>query len=360
MKKLIFIFITLLLCGCGESEKELAEAKALAEKEAEKEKKSFPIVIEEVGPGEIRRVLKSQARLESRKVAHISPQVAGKIEERLMEEGLVVKEGDILVKLSTPPGAEIDMQRIELKISQSSLKLSREKNLKKKAPAAIADTVIEQTELQLKELQLDLSKRKEEQALRTIKAPFDGALDSVQGDIGQQVGTGTVLAKLHDMSELRISVDTTEARLQELRLHQKVYLTLLSDQSQAEGQVALIPSSINQDTGSGKVIVKLKNRPKHWLAGAFVIVEFQMDLIKGDIVIDKNLIAYKQNRPYVWLAVEKEGTLIAKQVWIKIGQKDEGKAIITEGLILNDKLMIDGLKGMREGMRVHISKSDAS
>lgn len=346
------------MCGCGESEKELTEAKALAEKEAELEKKSFPVVLSKVGPGEIRRVLKSQARLESRKVAHISPLVAGKIEERFMEEGLVVEKGDVLVELSTPPGFEIDMQRLELKIAQSTLKLNREKNLKKKAPAAIADTVIEQSELQLKELQLDLSKRKEEQAYRSIKAPFGGALDAVQGDIGQQVGTGTVLAKLHDMSELRISVDTTEARLQELKLDQKVYLTLLSDQSHAEGRVALIPSSINQETGSGKVIVKLKERPKHWLAGAFVIVEFQMDLIKGDIVIDKNLIAYKQNRPYVWLAVEKDDVLVAKQVWVKVGQKDDDKAVILEGLIVNGKLITDGLKGMREGMRLHKSEQE--
>jgi len=346
----------LLIIGCGKSNLDNVSEKTSANVISE-EKKSFPVVIETVGPGEIRRVLKSQARLESKRIAHISSLVAGRIEARFMEEGLVVKAGDILVELSTPPGFDIEMQRLELNIEQSLLKLKREKNLKEKAPAAIADTMIEQTELQLKELQLDLAKKKEEHSYRVIKAPFDGALDSVQGDIGQQISNGTILAKLHDMSELRILVDTTEARMQELKLGQKVSLTLLSDQSQAEGEVALIPSSINHETGSGKVIVKLTDRPSHWLSGAFVIVEFQMELLKGDIAINKSLVAYKQNRPYVWAVDSKNGELVAKQVWVKLGEKDEDRVVITEGLIAGDRLIIDGLKGMREGLKLTISSN---
>jgi RND family efflux transporter MFP subunit len=350
MKTIRFFSIVLILAiiGCGE------KTEPTKKEDEDKVKKNFPVEFIEVGPGEIRRALQSQARLESKRMALISPQVSGRIESELMEEGMTVQEGDLLIQLSTPPGVHFEMERLALRIEQSELKLQRQKNLKKKAPAAISDATIEQTELELKGLILDLSKEKEEAEYRSIKAPFAGALDSVKGDIGQQVGPSTVLAKLHDLSELRISVDTTEARLQELRLGQKVLITLLSDQSQAEGQVAHLPSAINESSGSGKVIVKLKEHPKHWLAGAFVIVEFQMDLIKANLVIPKKYISYKQNRPYVWIATQKDDNSVAKQVFIEIGDKDENLAVITSGLKTNDKLIVEGLKGMREGMRLEL------
>lgn len=355
MKMIKFLGILFLLClyGCGNQ--------AEPEKQPEKpvEKKTFPVEVIKVGPGEIRRTLRSQSRLESKRTALISPQVSGRIEAEFMEEGMTVKEGALLIQLSTPPGVQIEMERLALKIDQSQLKLQRQKNLREKAPAAISDSTIEQTELELKGLMLDLSKQKEEANYRHIKAPFSGALNSVKGDIGQQVGPSTTLAKLHDLSELRISVDTTEARLHELKLGQKVMVTLLSDQSQAEGKVAHLPSAIDQNSGSGKVIVRLKNKPDHWLAGAFVIVEFQMDLIKGDIVIPKKYISYKQNRPYVWIASKKGEFPTAKQVFIEVGEKDEDYAVITSGLSTGHQLITEGLKGLREGMRLTLNSPKA-
>lgn len=345
--KLAAITILSFAVGCGgEAEPETKQL------EEEKPKKTFPVEVMEVGPGEIRRSLRSQSRLESKRTALISPQVSGRIESKFMEEGMVVHEGDLLIQLSTPPGVQIEMERLALKIEQSELKLKRQKNLKQKAPAAISDVTLEQSELELKGLVLDLSKQKEEADFRSIKAPFSGALNSVKGDIGQQVSPSTTLAKLHDLSELRISVDTTEARLQELKLDQKVWVTLLSDQSQAEGRVAHLPSAIDESTGSGKVIVRLKDKPEHWLAGAFVIVEFQMELIQADLVIPKKYISYKQNRPYVWIATKKENHFIAKQVYIEIGEKDEDLAVITSGLHPGNKLIVEGLRGLREGMRL--------
>lgn len=356
MKKywIVALVSSLGLVGCWDSSSKDSES-TTKEEQSEKPKKVFPVQVEQVGPGELRRVLKSQARLESKRVANVSPLVSGRIENRWMEEGMIVDQGSRLIQLTTPPGVEIEMQRLELKIEQSELKLSRQKNLKERAPAAVADTTIEQAEMQLKELQLDLAKKREEADCRMIEAPFKGALNQVTGDIGQQVNTGTVLAKLHDLSELRISVDTTESRLHELSLNQVVRLTLLSDGSEAEGRISLIPSTIDEKTGSGKVIVTLKDRPDHWLAGAFVLMEFQMDIIEGDVVIEKRFIAYQQNRPYVWVAESKDEEVISKQAWVSVGYKDEEKAIITEGLLAGDQLIVSGLNGMREGMRLKLT-----
>lgn len=336
-----------MMIGCGQQEQK---------KENEHEEKVlFPVVCQDALPGKIHHILNSQGRLETRRIAHISPEVDGRISSIVMEEGMIVKEGDLLVQLSTPPGVDLDMKRFQLQIDQNLLTLKRQETLRSKAPAAISKSDIEATKLQVNELKLDLNKLQEMARYRSIRAPFDGALMSVQGEIGQQVGRGTLLARLHNLDEYRLSVDIPESRLHQIKLNQKIDLQLLSDGSRGSGRVSFLPSSIDENRGSGKVLVSIKQKPLHWKIGAFVMLQFQMDLIEGDIVIDKSIIAYKQNRPYVWIAQKKDDGYLSKRVWVKEGKKDSENVIILEGLSKGDKVIVKGLRGMREGLRLKIN-----
>ena len=197
-------------------------------------------------------VLTASGYLVARKQSVVSSKIQGRISQLLVEEGSIVKQGDVLARLDSEDyeaaivkaKADIEYAKADLAEAQRQERLqqslygdrvvSQDALDAAKAKVALAAATIDQDKanLQVQQAYLDFT---------TIRAPFSGVVVKKMTEVGESVApippgvnistsSGAIVA-IADMNSLEAEVDVNEANVAQLRPAQP-----------AEIQVQAIPS----------------------------------------------------------------------------------------------------------------------
>ncbi len=204
-------------------------------------------------------VLDASGYVTARLQATISSKVTGKIAQVLVEEGMVVQEGDVLARLdsaTTERQVEVAKAQVEsthsslaevrVRLAEAEINLRRTRSLvaadarsqsELDADQAAADAIearlaVGESELAVAERLLAL--RHQELEDRIIRAPFPGVVVAKNAQPGEMISpvsagggfTRTGICTLVDMSSLEIEVDVNEAYINRVERGQKVRATL--------------------------------------------------------------------------------------------------------------------------------------
>ncbi len=204
-------------------------------------------------------VLDASGYVTARLQATISSKVTGKIVEVLVEEGLTVKEGDVLARLDDSTvrrqvevaEAQLESSRsaleeTEVRLAEAQINLRRTRGLvaanassesQLDADRAAVDALRARLAVGRRELAVAervLALRHQELEDRVIRAPFDGVVVTKNAQPGEMISpvsagggfTRTGICTLVDMSSLEIEVDVNEAYINRVTPEQKVRATL--------------------------------------------------------------------------------------------------------------------------------------
>lgn len=204
-------------------------------------------------------VLNASGYVTARRRATVSSKFTGKVDEVLIEEGMVVEQGQVLARLDDSNIiAGLRLAEAQLQSAQAALKstealllearhnLERTESLveKKLASAveldrtrAAADSLAaqlgqQQAEVAVAARQVDVNRQLAEDAI--IRAPFAGVIvtkDAQPGEMVSPVSAGggftrTGIGTIVDMSSLEIEIDVNEAYIHRVLPGQKVVATL--------------------------------------------------------------------------------------------------------------------------------------
>ncbi len=204
-------------------------------------------------------VLDASGYVVARRMATVSAEVTGKVIEVHVEEGMKVKQGDLLARLeddiaqarfdlarSRLDAGQSAMREIEVNIRQALRDLERSTALVERG--LVSDSQHDQTRLTLEALQarrertredIQVAQRELELQQRylgdmNIRAPFDGvvvAKTAQPGEIISPVSAGggftrTGICTIVDMSSLEVEVDVNEAYINRVAAGQPVEVTL--------------------------------------------------------------------------------------------------------------------------------------
>ncbi len=204
-------------------------------------------------------VLDASGYVVARREATVSSKVTGKIVEVLIEEGMIVTEGQIVARLddsSVRPELELahsqlrarrtEREEIEVRLAEAERNLGRAQRLREQALNSVVDLDTAQAEfdaltarLQALSSAIDVAEatvRVREQYLDDliVRAPFDGVIVSKDAQPGEMVSpvsggggfTRTGIASLVDMSSREIEVDVNEAYINRVSAGQRTEATL--------------------------------------------------------------------------------------------------------------------------------------
>jgi RND family efflux transporter MFP subunit len=204
-------------------------------------------------------VLNASGYVTARRQATVSSKVTAKVLEVLIEEGMEVKEGQILARLDASNTdaslklAEAEVRAAKTTLEETKVQLAESKLRLDRTRALVKDSVVSQAELDRIQAESDslearLARQREEELVAErrlavwtqqledtiIRAPFDGVVTTKDAQPGEMISpvtagggfTRTGIGTVVDMSSLEIEVDVNESYINRVRAGQAVEAVL--------------------------------------------------------------------------------------------------------------------------------------
>jgi membrane fusion protein (multidrug efflux system) len=199
----------------------------------------------------------------------------------------------------------------------------------------------------------------------TMRAPVTGLIGAKQVAIGDLVGKGepTLLATIStldpiwfycNVSEVDFFQATKKAK-QTGRKIEDVPLTLIlpNGEDHADpGKFVFIDSVVNTKTGTVRVRAEFSNKEKLLRPGMFSRVRVNIGKRPDTLTVPERAIVELQGKSFVWL-VGKDNKV--SQHGVTRGEQVGAQIIIDKGLNPGDRIVVEGINKLREGVPVTIA-----
>ena len=354
----------------------------------------------DAAPGET--VLDATGYVVARRQATVSSKATGKVLDVLVEEGMVVEEGQLLATLDASlPRAQLDLEQSRLAaaetaldeirsaIEQAELDLERTKNLTERELASQADLDRDRIALDGLVARLAYSERQLEVARRgvevqrlllddmEIRAPFGGVVIAKAAQPGEMVSpvsagggfTRTGICTIVDMESLEVEVDVNEAYINRVRPGQPVTATLNAypDLPIPAEVIATIPAA-DRSKATVRVRIGFKARDSRVVPDMGVKVAFleegtdvtQAPRPAPGVLIPRSAIVGSGTGSRVWVVLtDDSGVALVEQRRVVTGKAEGSRVRITDGLSAGERVVASVSQALedelRDGVRVSVA-----
>lgn len=274
----------------------------------------------------------------------------GYLQEILVKEGQAVKQGDLLFKiLPILYQARLDSDIAEAQLAQIELK-NAETLLQQKI---VAPPEVALAQAKFAKAQAKVNLAKAEMAFTDIKAPFDGIVDKQYHQKGSLISEGDVLTTLSDNSVMWVYFNVPEARYLEYKESPKedlkVELFLANHQKfPQEGVIGAIEADFNNENGNIAFRADFPN-PERLLRNGQTGKVWLSHVVKNALVIPQRAKFEVLAKTYVYVVGEDD---VVRQREIIIQKEMDDIYMIKSGVDVNDKIIFEGLRQVRDGEKV--------
>ena len=274
----------------------------------------------------------------------------GYLEAIQIKEGQRVKENDVLFTVRPILyQSKLEAEKAERDLAQLQFKYTKK---------LCEDNVVSQNEVSLRGAELAKAEAKLKLAtaeldFATVKAPFDGIVDRLQHQQGSLVEEGEILTTMSDNSLMWVYFNVPEARYLEYMQSDKEDLKIelmLANGSKFEhlGKIGAIEADFNNETGNIPFCADFPNPDRllrHGQTGTVVISRVKNDAI----VIPQRATFEVLQKRYVYVVDDDN---VAHQREIAVQNELEDVFVIKEGVGLEDKIVFEGIRQVRDGDKV--------
>ncbi|MBO3271534.1 MULTISPECIES: efflux RND transporter periplasmic adaptor subunit [Hymenobacter] len=342
MKK---VFMLMFVSWCG-----LYGFTSCADKKEEKEEKVEYLV---TSPLQKDTTITKEYVAQIHSIQHIELRALekGYLQKIFVDEGQTVKQGQLMFQIMPM------IYQAELKKSQAEANYV---NLEYQNTKRLADNnVVSKSELALAEAKYD--KAKADVALAqthlgftTIRAPFNGIMDHFQARLGSLVDEGDLLTTLSDNSKMWVYFNVPEAEYlayKEAKTNnlEKVNLLMANNQVYPQpGVVQTIEADFNNETGNIAFRATFPN-PKSLLRNGETGSVLMTVPLKNALIIPQKATFEVLEKKFVYV-VDKDKHVHQREV--TVGSEMPDLYIITDGLKPDDRIMLEGIRKVKDGEKI--------
>ncbi|WP_295140897.1 efflux RND transporter periplasmic adaptor subunit [uncultured Reyranella sp.] len=321
-------------------------------------REAMPVVVDAVGT------------VQSIASVQIKPRMDSQIMKVNVEEGALVKEGDILFELDARTlraqlgQIEAQIRKDQAQVMQARRDLQRNEELLSKNAGTQVQRDNANTALKAAEAQLDADEASKAsvQTLLTyteIRAPVSGRIGSISNKAGAVVRTGdnsatSTLATINQIDPIYVSFAIPQIILPDLRAAMakgSVKVTAVIDDSKKQsGEMAFIENTVDPNTGTVTAKARIGNANELLWPGQFVKVEIVLGIESDALSVPASAVQLGSQGPFVF--VIKEGVADLRQVVVKRTQ--DGRAVIGKGVESGEQVVVDGQLRLVQGASVTI------
>ena len=319
----------------------------------------------------------------------VAAPIAGVVQALAFKANEVVEQGELLVQIDDAV-ERADLIAAQAAVERDRAALERARTLSKSGVSS--EATLETTEMTLAASESTLAKLQATIDLKAIEAPFAGMVGIPRVDVGQYVQPGTVIATLQQLGTMRVDFTVPEQRLAELEIGQPAAFGLTGEKFPYEGRIVGIDPKIDPQTRLVSVRAEVEN-PGDLRPGQFVRVRVGLPAVEDVVALPQTAVVTSLYGDYVYVveaaappavaeapAVEAEEaeqaegapadseptdtaapaqqsgpSLVAKQVFVKVGQRQGDLIQILEGVEPGQTVVTSGQNKLANNMPVVIN-----
>ena len=293
------------------------------------------------------RTLEAVGSTRALQITDIKPQDDGAITEISYTAGQRVDQGTVLFRLDD------DIQKADLAEAKANLvkaeqALKRGQTLRNSRVMASATLEDLQATRDAARAQVDRATRR--LADRTIRAPFAGTPGIRQVDIGAQVTSSTVLARLEDLSTVLVEFAVPEEYFAIARPGLEAQATSAAWPGRTfNARMSEVSSSVDPVSRTFLVRAEIPNADGALASGMFMRLALQLSS-DAVVMIPEEAVTLEEGTPFIF--VIKDGK--AERRVVKTGGREPGWVQITDGLAVGEEVVASGTSKVRPGGAVKV------
>lgn len=298
-------------------------------------------------PQKFADVLSLSGSIEANEQVDIRSEVPGIVESINFNEGTTVSKGQILFKVND---IELRANLARIRTGQglasenerrAKLLLQKEAISQEEYDIASADFKTAKAETQLIQAQI---------AKTTVRAPFSGKIGLRAISKGTYVTPETVIAKLVNTSQLKITFSIPEKYVSQMKVGNSLTFTTAGSAEKFTAKIYAIEPEIEIATRTLKLRAIAENKDGKLYPGTFANVTLPLDDINDALLVPTEALIPIQNGKKIF--VSENGK--AKEIIVKTGARTDKDILITEGLKAGDTILTTGVMTLKNGMPVRV------
>jgi membrane fusion protein (multidrug efflux system) len=328
------------ISGCGTGEANTGTAPV-----ANEESTPLPVMIDVVRTGPIDAVYEATANLEALERASVVARIEGEIIEILVEEGALVSAGQVLARLEP---ARLRLKADRARAERDKLRQEYKRNLLLHERGLVSPRDYEDLAFQVKAAEAAYDLALLELSYAEVKAPIAGVVSERFAKTGNRLSAGEPLFVVTNTASLVAYVHVPQGELAKFAPAQSVSIRADALPSlDFRGQIERVSPIVDAATGTAKLTVAVDDesllRP-----GMFVRLGLVYATHEQALLVPRDALDDEDGETRVWVIEDDK----ASGRSVATGLRSSDWVEITSGLTDGERLIVEGLQGLREGTRI--------
>lgn len=325
-----------------------------------KEEKEESVVYPTTSPVQMDTVINKEfvSQIRSERNIEIRALEKGFLEKIYVDEGQHVQAGQVLFRIM-PQLYQADVLKAKAEVAQAEIELQNASTLAKSNVVSINEKRMAKAKLDAAKAELNLAQT--HLSFTTIRAPFSGIIDRLPLKLGSLVDEGDLLTSLSDNGGIFAYFNVSEPEYLNYQTHSaergnnQVSLIMANGETfPNKGIIQTIEGEFDNETGNIAFRAKFPNSNQLLRNGETGKIQMTLPL-KNALIIPQKATYEIQDQKYVFV-VGKDG--VARSKNIKVSYELPDIYVVSEGLDVGDKILLEGVQKVKDDQKVETKFQD--
>jgi membrane fusion protein, multidrug efflux system len=290
-------------------------------------------------------------------------QVAGRMTQRLVEVGQLVRQGQPLATID-PQDYRLAAEASEAARTSAQVDRDQQRADYKRFEDLQARGFISQAELDRRKASLDAAEARHAQAVSnarvtgnqagyaTLRAPHDAVVTAIDAEVGQVVAAGQSVIRLAQTGEKEVLIGIPEQQLAALKGAGDISVRLWSGGAPIKGVLREMSPAADPVTRTFPARIGLVDPPATAALGMTATVSFAIPLPQPAITVPLQALLVEAGATHTWRYDPAAGTVHRTRV--RVGNVAGNEVVVAEGLSAGDIVVTAGAHQLKEGQKVKL------
>lgn len=325
-----------------------------------KEEKEETVVYPVTSPVKMDTVINKEfvSQIRSERNIEIRAQEKGFLEKIYVDEGQHVQAGQVLFRIM-PQLYQADVLKAKAEVAQAEIELQNASTLANSNVVSINEKRMAKAKLDAAKAELNLAQT--HLSFTTIRAPFSGIIDRLPLKLGSLVDEGDLLTSLSDNGGIFAYFNVSEPEYLNYQTHsaerENNQVSLIMANGEVfpnKGTIQTIEGEFDNETGNIAFRAKFPNSNQLLRNGETGKIQMTLPL-KNALIIPQKATYEIQDQKYVFV-VGKDG--VARSKNIKVSYELPDIYVVSEGLDVGDKILLEGVQKVKDDQKVETKFQD--